>query len=152
MGSVLGALVLYYIGMVLGDTIVRRLLRRYGKWITVSEADYDRALKFFEKYGAGIVFFGRLLPLVRSLISLPAGAQKMPLPKFLIYTTLGSAIWSGLLGYAGMLLGENWEEVTLFIEQYQELTVIVIAVTLIIVMLWMINRGLRNRSDYADAE
>ena len=151
-GSVLGAVVLYYIGIALGDTVVRRFLRRYGKWITVSEADYDRALKFFEKYGTGIVFFGRLLPLVRSIISLPAGAQKMPLPKFLLYTTLGSAIWSGLLGYAGLLLGENWEDVTLFIEQYQELTVIALAVVLIIIMVWMINRGLRNRSDYADAE
>ena len=151
-GSVLGAVVLYYIGMALGDTVVRRFLRRYGRWITVSEADYDRALKFFAKYGPGIVFFGRLLPLVRSLISLPAGAQKMPLPKFLLYTTFGSAIWSGLLGYAGLLLGENWEAVTLLIEQYQELTVIALAVVLIIIMVWMINRGLRSRTDYADAE
>ncbi len=152
LGSVLGAVVLYYVGMVLGDTVVRHFLRRYGQWITVSESEYDRAMQFFEKYGAGIVFFGRLLPLVRSLISLPAGAQKMPLPKFLLYTALGSAIWSGLLGYAGLLLGENWRDVIHFIEQYQELTVIVVALVLISSMLWMISRGLRRRRDYADAE
>lgn len=152
LGSVLGAVVLYYIGLYLGDRVIRRVLRRYGKWLTVSEADYDRALKFFAKYGSSIVFFGRLMPIVRSIISIPAGAQKMPMPQFLVFTTLGSAIWSGLLTYAGMLLGENWEDVTLFIETYQEITVLAVAIATIIVLLWLIFSRRRSRTDYADAE
>ncbi|MCC6801730.1 MAG: DedA family protein [Anaerolineae bacterium] len=127
-GSVLGAVILYYIGMWASNTVVRRFLRRYGNWIGISEADYDRALRFFERYGDVVIFFGRCIPLVRSLISIPAGAHHMPLPRFLLFTALGSAIWSGILGYAGVVLGENWEQILDFIDHYQTLTIIVIAI------------------------
>ncbi|MBE2271720.1 MAG: DedA family protein [Anaerolinea sp.] len=145
LGSVLGAVVLYYIGMVLGDTVLRRLIRRYGKWLTVSEADYDRALKVFAKYGDIVVFIGRVFPLIRSIISLPAGAHHMPLPRFILLTTLGSAIWSGLLAYGGLVLGDNWESVTTFIERYQEITVIVVAGGALVVLLWLITSRMRSR-------
>lgn len=145
-GSVAGAVVLYYVGRLLGDTVLRRILRRYGKLLTVSEADYDRALKFFDKYGDAVVFFGRLIPIIRSIISIPAGADHMSLPRFLLFTTLGSAIWSGALAYAGMLLGENWHDVTGFIEQYQDIVIILGVVLVVAVVAWFIYRRMRQRA------
>lgn len=145
-GSVLGAVILYYIGMWASNTVVRRFLRRYGNWIGISEADYDRALRFFERYGDVVVFFGRCVPLVRSLISIPAGAHHMPLPRFLLFTALGSAIWSGILAYAGVVLGENWEQILDFIDHYQTLTLIVIAIGgILLVGGWLVFRA-RGRS------
>jgi membrane protein DedA with SNARE-associated domain len=144
-GSVLGALILYFIGMWAGDTLVRGFLRRYGKWFTTSEADYDRALRFFERYGSAVVFFGRLIPIVRSLISLPAGADHMPLPRFLLFTALGSAIWSGALAYAGVVLGENWEQVIEFVDDYQSLTIVVLAVIAVLLVGAFIYFRMRGR-------
>ncbi len=140
LGSVLGAVVLYYLGMWAGDTVVRGILRRYGRWLGTSESDYDRALRFFTRYGEWVVFFGRLIPLVRSIISIPAGAEHMPLPRFLLFTTLGSAIWSGLLAFAGMTLGENWEQVTGFVEQYQDVVVVALVLLTVLFVGWVIYR------------
>jgi membrane protein DedA with SNARE-associated domain len=146
LGSVLGAVVLYYVGMWFGDAVIRGFLRRYGKWIMTSEADYDRALNIFEKYGNAVVFFGRLIPLVRSIISLPAGANHMPLPRFLLFTTLGAAIWSGVLAYAGVVLGKNWGQIIDFVDKYQDLTVIMlVALTVLIVGSWLVYK-LRRRA------
>jgi membrane protein DedA with SNARE-associated domain len=144
-GSVAGAIVLYYIGLWAGDTVIRRILRRYGALLTVSEADYDRALRLFDKYGNIIVFVGRLIPIIRSIISIPAGADHMPLGRFLLYTTLGSAIWSGALAYAGMVLGENWEEVIGFVEQYQDVVVVVAVVLGVLFVGWFIWRAVKQR-------
>lgn len=151
-GSVAGAVVLYYVGMFFGDAVLRRILRRWGKVLTVSEADYDRALRFFDKYGAWVVFFGRLIPLIRSIISIPAGADHMPLPKFLILTTLGSAIWGFALTYAGLLLGENWHDVTDFIEQYQDVVVVAVVLIVVLVVVWFVWSRLRRRNQPAVAE
>ncbi len=147
LGSVLGALVLYYIGMWVGDGVVRGFLRRYGKWIMTSEADYNRALRFFERYGSAVVFFGRLIPLVRSIISIPAGANHMPLPRFLLFTTLGSAIWSGILAYAGVVMGENWHEIINFIDRYQTLTFVVAAAAAVLLAGgWLFRRLRRSKT------
>ena len=145
-GSVLGAIILYYVGMWLGDAVIRGFLRRYGKWIMTSEADYNRALRIFERYGNIVVFFGRLIPLVRSIISIPAGANHMPLPRFLLFTTLGAAIWSGALAYAGVVLGENWEQIIDFVDQYQDITVIVLVLLVVLVVGGWIFYKLRQRS------
>jgi membrane protein DedA with SNARE-associated domain len=145
-GSVLGAVVLYYIGMFAGDVVLRRFLRRYGKWFMTSEADYDRALRFFARYGNAVVFFGRLIPIVRSLISLPAGADHMPLPRFLLFTTLGAAIWSGVLAYAGVVLGENWAEVIEFVDRYQTLTLVVFAVIAVVLVGAFVYSRMRRRT------
>jgi membrane protein DedA with SNARE-associated domain len=152
LGSVLGAIILYYIGMWVGDAVVRGFLRRWGKWIMTSEADYDRALRIFERYGSAVVFFGRLIPLVRSIISIPAGANHMPLPRFLLFTTLGAAIWTGALAYAGVVLGENWEQIIDFVDQYQDLTVIVLVVLVVLVVGGWILYKLRSRSRTGSAE
>jgi membrane protein DedA with SNARE-associated domain len=142
LGAVLGALVLYGIGAWAGEPLVRRFLRRYGRWLSVSEADLDRALAAFGKYGTPIVFGGRLVPLIRSLISLPAGMQRMPMGRFLLLTTLGSALWNIALTYAGFALGRNWETVLGFLSQYQKLTLAVLAV---LALVWFVRTVLRWR-------
>lgn len=140
-GTVLGAIALYYIGLYVGDPVVRAFLRRWGKWFTVSESDYDRALAFFGKYGMPVIFFGRLIPIIRSIISIPAGAERMPMGQFLLFTTIGSAIWSGILTYAGFLLGENWERVLEITDEYQTITVIVLGILFVALVAWWLLSG-----------
>ena len=115
LGSVLGALPLYYLGRLLGEERLKQLADRYGKWLTVSSKEIDRADNWFDTHGHKAVFFCRLVPGVRSLISIPAGVSGMHLAPFLIYSTLGSALWTAFLAYLGWLLGENYETVETYI-------------------------------------
>jgi membrane protein DedA with SNARE-associated domain len=137
-GVVAGAIVIYYLGWFAGDVVVRNFLRRYGRWVGISEPDYDRSLEFFRKHGEWTIFVGRMIPLIRTVISIPAGAEKMPMPKFLILTTLGSAIWCGLLVLAGYALGDRYEEVLGFIDQYQTIVVILLVIAIVLVVAWFI--------------
>lgn len=136
LGSVLGALVLYYAGYWGNDLVIRFFIRRYGRYLGVSENDLDTAMRYFDRYGEAMIFFGRLIPLVRSLISIPAGMQRMPLHKFLFYTILGTTLWCALLTGAGMVLGENWQAVLGFLKQYQRLVLVLIALAVGVFMLW----------------
>jgi membrane protein DedA with SNARE-associated domain len=115
LGSVLGALPLYYLGRKLGAERLKTLADRHGRWLTVCGGDIDRAIGWFDRHGRAAVFIGRLVPGVRSLISLPAGIDRMPLVSFLLFTALGSGIWSALLAYAGFLLGGRYQEVERYI-------------------------------------
>jgi membrane protein DedA with SNARE-associated domain len=119
LGSVLGALVLYYLGRWIGEPVLRTSLRRWGRFALLSERDLDQAMRAFGKYGGVIMLFGRLVPGSRSLISIPAGIEHMPLPKFVLYTAIGPALWNTALGGAGLLLGARWREVLIFLEQYE---------------------------------
>lgn len=130
-GAVLGALALYYVGVWADEPIARRFVRRYGRYFLLSESDLDRALDFFRRYGRTVVFFGRLIPIIRSLISIPAGMNRMPLGQFLLFTTLGSLIWNTVLTYAGVLLGANWTDVLGFVKKYETATLIVVLVAII---------------------
>ena len=105
-GSTVGSLVIYWIGMWGG----RPLLERYGKYVLISRNDLDLAERWFARYGELTVFFSRLVPQVRSFISLPAGIARMPLWRFLLFTFLGSFLWSVVLAFAGYQLGEHWGE------------------------------------------
>lgn len=106
-GGTLGSIVAYAVGAYGG----RPLLERYGKYVLISRHDLDLADRWFRRYGDGTAFFSRLLPVVRTFISLPAGVARMPFAKFVAYSFVGSLIWSAILAYAGMKLGENWERV-----------------------------------------
>lgn len=114
LGSVVGTLPLYYIGKVFGEERAIAWADRYGKWLTVSGEDIRKADDWFDQHGTKAVLFGRMVPGIRSLLSLPAGVSGMSLPKFLLYSFLGSGIWAGLLAAAGYFLGENYDRV----EQY----------------------------------
>ena len=111
LGNLIGSLIAYAIGYYLEDALILSLITKYGKFILLRPHEYERALKWFEKYGNSITFFSRLLPGVRTFISLPAGLAKMNLAKFSMYTFAGSFIWSLLLTYIGLYLGKNWESV-----------------------------------------
>jgi membrane protein DedA with SNARE-associated domain len=111
LGSVLGALPLYYAGKIIGHERLKTWADKHGKWLTVSSDDIDKAKDWFERHGSKAVFFARLVPGVRSLISVPAGIACMPMPIFLLWTALGTGIWAGVLAYFGLLLGENYDRV-----------------------------------------
>jgi membrane protein DedA with SNARE-associated domain len=142
-GAVVGAVVLYYIGVWADEPVARAFLRRYGRWFLLSEEDLDRALSFFKRYGEIIVFFGRLIPIIRSLISIPAGMNRMSLLRFLLFTTLGATLWNVALTGAGVILGANWEQVLDIIDTYQNLTLVVLGaavVLFVVVRLWQRRR------------
>lgn len=107
-GSVSGALVLYALGRWVGETHLRQFIKRFGRWILVEESDLDRAVDWFHRHGRAGVFFGRLVPLARSFVSVPAGVACMPIWQFVVYTAAGSAVWNTILIGAGWLLGDRW--------------------------------------------
>lgn len=141
LGNTLGSLVAYWVGIKGG----RRLLERYGKFILVSHHDLERADNWFGKYGQSTVFFSRLLPVVRTFISLPAGISRMPLVKFTIYTFIGSFIWSWGLAYGGFLLGQHWEDLRSAMRPF-DIPIIVIVVAL--VAFFVYRRVRQKRASY----
>lgn len=110
-GSTAGAIPFYLLGRKLGAERLIDFADRHGKWLTVSGADIERANSWFERHGWMAVFVCRLIPGIRSLISIPAGINRMSLPAFLICTVLGSAVWTSFLAYAGYFLGSNFKEI-----------------------------------------
>lgn len=110
-GAVLGALPLYYLGHRLGRERLKEFADAHGRWLTLSRRDLDQAERWFQRHGGAAVFFCRLVPGVRSLISTPAGVERMHLGPFLAYTTAGSAIWTTLLACSGYFLGSSFGEV-----------------------------------------
>ncbi|AQS46654.1 MULTISPECIES: DedA family protein [Thioclava] len=110
-GSVIGALLWYWIGLKIGIKRLCHLSSRHGRWIGITPRDITRTKKWFDKHGWAAVFFGRMLPGARTLISVPAGMARMPFLPFLAYTTVGSALWTALLTVAGYLLGKQYSEV-----------------------------------------
>ena len=110
-GSVLGALPLYYAGFFLGEERLKQFADKHGRWLTVSRDDLERAKKWFNRHGGLAVVLCRLVPGVRSLISIPAGIAKMNLASFLFYTALGAGIWTALLAFAGYILGAKFAQV-----------------------------------------
>ncbi|MBF4136773.1 MULTISPECIES: DedA family protein [Streptomyces] len=128
-GSVVGAVALYWVGALLGRD---RTVAIAAKIPLLKVADIEKTEAWFNKHGTKAVFFGRMLPIFRSLISVPAGIERMPLPIFLGLTTLGSAIWNTLFVMAGYLLGDNWESVTEYVSVYSKVVLAVAALAVLI--------------------
>lgn len=145
-GSVAGAFFFYGLGKWFDESRVRYLLQRFGKWFLLSEDDFDVALSWFERYDEVVIFFGRMVPIVRSLISVPAGLSNMHIGKFTLYTAVGTALWSFVLAFAGRMLGENWSLVADFIDQYEH---IVLGVCAVAVVVFVVNRLLKLRKQKA---
>ncbi|RGC69144.1 Inner membrane protein YghB [Micromonospora sp. MW-13] len=127
LGSVVGALALYAIGAMLGRDRMRAIVARLP---LVKLDDVDRTEAWFLRHGVKAVFFGRMIPVFRSLISIPAGVERMPVPTFLLYTTLGSLIWNTIFVMAGYLLGENWHVVEGYVGTFQNVVIVVCAAAL----------------------
>lgn len=115
-GSVAGALPWYVAARVFGCARLKRLAGRHGRWLTVSADDIDTALAAFRKHGRKAVLFGRLVPAVRTLISIPAGLGNMSLGQFLLYSGIGSLAWAGLLTAAGFLLENKYQQVANYVD------------------------------------
>ena len=130
-GNTLGSLVAYAIGAWGG----RPFLERYGRYLLIREHEIELADRFFEKYGSATAFFSRLLPVVRTFISFPAGVARMPLGKFVFYSTAGALIWSILLVQAGFMLGQRWTEIRGLLEPF-DLVIALSVAALVIVFIW----------------
>ena len=133
-GSVLGALPLYYCGRRLGAERLKRFAGRHGRWLALSSGDIDRANGWFDRHGAKAVLLCRLVPGIRSLISIPAGINRMRLLPFLFFTTVGAAIWTSVLACAGYFLGSNFRAV----EEYFDPVSFVVFGLIIILYLWRV--------------
>ncbi len=137
LGSVLGAVVLYALGKRVGSPRLRRWCDAHGRWLGVSGADLDKSDDWFRRHGAKTVLLGRVVPGIRSLISIPAGVSAMAVPTFLVYTLLGSAIWTTALALAGRALGRNYERVEHVVGPLS--TAVVVSIVLVLVV-----RGFRS--------
>lgn len=147
LGSVIGAYVLYGVGAWLG----LERLRKIADWMwLVRASDVDSAMNFFHKYGKPSVFIGRLIPGVRSLISIPAGLDRMSLLTFGLWTTLGSGIWNAILIYLGYILGDNWEKATGYADTYSSIIYVVLALIILGFLVFFIRRAVGERQAQAD--
>lgn len=131
LGSFLGAIILYYIGKIFNKERLKKIVNgRLGKILFLKEKDIDKADEWFDNKGNKSVFFCRFVPIVRSLISIPAGMSEMPMGKFIIYTICGSMIWNTVLICLGYKLGDNWEYVLTILDKYQMVVIIILIIIL----------------------
>jgi membrane protein DedA with SNARE-associated domain/uncharacterized membrane protein YkvA (DUF1232 family) len=137
LGSVLGALPWYYAGRWLGEERMCALAARYGRWLTLDDKDLGKAIRWFERHGRKAVLFGRLIPTVRTLISLPAGMARMPLAPFLFYSTVGSLLWTSALAAAGYVLEANYRLVGDYVDRASKIIIGLIVLT----YLWRLVAG-----------
>ncbi len=137
-GSMLGSWITYEIGKHHG----RRFVEKYGKWILVSNEDLELADHFFKRFGHLSTFIGRLLPVVRTFISLPAGVAKVPRIPFLIYSFVGSVIWTAFLAFLGMKLGENWNTLR---ERFHWLDTAIIILIIMGAVWWLVRHIKRKK-------
>ena len=137
LGCLVGSVAAYAVGIYGG----RAFIEKYGGYILISKHDLNLADKFFNKYGSSAIFFSRLLPVIRTFISLPAGIAKMNFTKFVVYTFLGSLPWCFALAYIGKKLGDNWDTLGVYFHKFDFVIVIVI----LLGVAWYIRRYFKNR-------
>lgn len=143
-GSLAGALILYALGMVLPKERVLWIVDRWGRWLRIKPQDIEKAFDWFDRYGKWTVFFGRMVPLIRSLISIPAGMAGMNMTLFLLYTILGSLIWNTLLVGIGAVLGNSWHLIADWIDVYANLIYAVLALAAVGAVIWLFRRKDKN--------
>lgn len=142
-GTIVGAFPWYYIGKFISEERLEHLADKYGKWISVTSKDIKKANNWFNEHGGKAVFFCRLVPGVRTLISLPAGINNMPLIPFTLYSTLGTTIWVTFLTFLGYKLGGNYELVD---EYLGPVSKIILAIIVIFFILWIVRKQMRRSS------
>ncbi|MFT4414030.1 DedA family protein [Fredinandcohnia humi] len=130
-GSVIGAVILYGIGLLLDVERLEKIVDRWGHILRVTKKDIHRADAWFEKYGYWTVFFCRMIPLIRSLISIPAGMSNMKFLLFILFTTLGTLIWNVVLVSVGAAVGESWEDIVHYMDIYSNITYALLAIACI---------------------
>ena len=145
LGSLLGIIPWYYVGEWMGLRRTKTFAAKHGRWITMGPDDVERANDWFNRHGSEAVLFGRLVPTVRTLISVPAGIAHMPLWKFLIYSAIGSAVWTSILAFAGYFLRAQYEAVGTYVGPVSN-AVLAIIVVVYIYRVWTFDPGAKNRN------
>jgi membrane protein DedA with SNARE-associated domain len=140
LGSVVGAVILYGIGYLINVDKLEKIIDRWGHILRVTKEDIRKADAWFDKYGYWTVLFCRMIPLIRSLISIPAGMSQMKFPLFLLFTTIGTLIWNIILVMVGAAVGENWEDIVNFMDVYSNITYALIALGVILFIVWFIRK------------
>lgn len=140
LGNLVGSMLAYFLGVWGQETVVRKVIVKYGKYFLISEHEYDHSERWFRKHGEIIVFVSRVLPIIRTFISLPAGVAKMNLTKFILYTTVGSLIWSYILTNIGVMLGNNWKSLEVYFRKLD----LVIVVFLFGAIFFYVRRKLKH--------
>ena len=147
LGSLIGAIILYYIGKLLNKERLKIIIKgKIGKILRLKEKDIDNADKWFDTKGNKTVFFCRFIPILRSLISIPAGMSEMEMPKFLIYTIVGSAIWNSVITIIGNKVGEKWETIVKIFDNYSHLTLIVLIILFIICIIYYYKKNNKKKN------
>lgn len=142
LGSIFAAAILYALGRQISHAALFRWTDRYGKYLLIQTKDLQIALEWFEKYGHRIVFFGRMIPAVRSLISIPAGMSRMPFWKFMLYSSLGTVIWTTFLAGVGFYFGEN--QAFMFSIMHR-VGYLILAITLMVSAWWIYHKFYKKR-------
>ena len=133
LGSIFGAIILYYIGKIFNKDRLKKLISgKLGKILRLKVSDIDNADSWFDNKGNKTVFFCRFIPLIRSLISIPAGMSEMPMVKFLLYTLFGSLIWNTVLIIVGSVVGENWTKIVNILDTYSHIVVIILFIIVVV--------------------
>lgn len=142
LGSLVGAYVLYFIGKILNKERLKKIVSgKVGKVLHLKAEDIDKADEWFDRKGNLTVFFCRFIPIVRSLISIPAGMSEMPLFKFTCYTVIGSAIWNTILVVLGSIMGENWTKIVSVMDEYSHIVLwILIAVVILVIVFFFLKK------------
>ena len=145
LGSLIGAIILYYIGKIFNKERLKKIISgKIGKVLRLKAKDIDNADKWFDTKGNKTVFFCRFIPIVRSLISIPAGMSEMEIPKFLMYTVLGSLIWNTVLIVVGSIVGENWTDILSIMDNYSHIVLILLVIIFVaFVVYWF---GFRKKN------
>lgn len=144
LGSLAGAMLLYSLGYFFTDERLEHVVKKYGKYFGISHKDFTKTINWFERHGTQLVFFGRLVPVIRSLVSIPAGLTSMNLGKFLFFTALGSGIWNSIWITTGYFLGENWA----LAEQYAQILDYVVYSSIAVIGLLFLVRAVKGYLSY----
>lgn len=145
LGTVIGALPWYGIGRLVNEQRIEGWLERHGRWIGISAQELQRSRTWFSRHGTALVFWGRLIPGIRTLISIPAGIEMMPLGPFLIWTSAGSLIWTLLLTLAGLALGEGYSNVEVWIDPVARVVKVLLLAAGLGSLVWLGLRTWRRR-------
>jgi membrane protein DedA with SNARE-associated domain len=146
LGNTFGSLIAYGLGAYGG----RPLLERYGRYLLIRPHEIDLAEAFFARHGGATVFIGRLLPIVRTFISFPAGVARMPLGRFIAFSTAGAFLWSMLLVYAGTVLGSNWKQIREALQPFDLIVAVVVVLAIVLFVWWRLGSPGRPRRQPRD--